>query len=356
MATAFQKISFFAVTPAQAGVQSNSDNLLKSLDSGLRRNDDKGCWLRKGFTAFLLLCLFALAVPAHASPRSYGLIPAQIAPDTYIFEGRLEHFTRANGGNILNPGFIVTDDGVVVIQAGPSRLFGEEMRAAIRKITPRPIVKVYVSNQHPDYFLGAQAFKGIPVAALPGTIKGIEREGPGMLDAMYRLAGDWMAGTELTIPTEPVRASVESFGKHRLRLIALDGHTAADLAILDETTGVLFAGGLVFAGRMPTTPHADIPRWLAALDALAALPVATLVPNHGNIRNDVSAIDETRDYLQWLDGFLRAEAAAGKDMAEVLNAPLPERFASLAVAREEYLRSVAHLWPKIEAPLLTRRN
>lgn len=308
------------------------------------------------FIATLMGWIIGAPSLAHAAPRSYGLVPVQIAPDTYVFEGRLEHFTRANGGNILNPGFIVTDDGVVVIQAGPSRLFGEEMRAAIRKITPRPIVKVYVSNLHPDYFLGAQAFKGVPVAALPGTIKGIETEGPGMLDAMYRLAGDWMAGTDVTVPTEPVRASVESFGKHRLRLLALDGHTAADLAIFDETTGVLFAGGLVFSGRMPTTPHADIPRWLAALETLESLPVRILVPNHGTIRNDVAAVAETRDYLQWLDGFLRAEAAVGKDMAEVLNAPLPERFAAMAVGREEYLRSVAHLWPKIEAPLLIRRN
>jgi quinoprotein relay system zinc metallohydrolase 1 len=309
----------------------------------------------KGMTFFIMISAW-LSSYAHAAPRSYGLTPVLIAPDTYVFAGKLEHFTRANGGNILNPGFIVTDEGVVVIQAGPSRLFGEEMRAAIRKVTPRPIIRVFVSNQHPDYFLGAQAFKGVPVTALPATIKGIEREGPGMLDAMYRLTGDWMAGTELTVPTEPVRVSVMEIGKHRLRLLALDGHTPGDLAIFDETTGVLFAGGLAFADRAPTTPHADIPRWLSALEVLAALPIRTLVPNHGTIRNDASAIGETRDYLTWLDAFLRAEAAAGKDMAEVLNAPLPQRFAGWAVGREEYLRSVAHLWPKIEESVLTRRK
>lgn len=305
---------------------------------------------------FALLLLTLSLAPAHAAGRSYGLQPVQIAADTYVFAGLPEHFTRANGGNILNPGFIVTDDGVVVIQAGPSRLFGEEMRAAIRAVTPRPIVKVYVGNQHPDYFLGAQAFRDAPVAALPGTIDGITREGPGMLDAMYRLTGDWMAGTELTIPNEPVRVSTATYGRHRLRLLALDGHTSADLAIFDESTGVLFAGGLVFADRAPTTPHADIPRWLAALDVLTALPVRTLVPNHGTIRNDDSAIGQTRDYLLWLDGFLRAEAAAGRDMAEVLAAPLPAPWRDWGVAREEYLRSVAHLWPKIETTILVQRN
>lgn len=308
------------------------------------------------FFALLFAAFPAAFSAAAAGTRSYNLVPVQIAPDTYVFEGKAEHFTRANGGNILNPGFIVTDDGVVAIQAGPSRLFGEEMRAAIRTVTPRPIARVFISNQHPDYFLGAQAFKGAPITALPGTIAGIEKEGPGMLDAMYRLTGDWMSGTELTVPNEPVRTSAMSFGRHRLRLLALDGHTSADLAIFDETTGVLFAGGLAFSGRTPTTPHADIPRWLAALDVLAELPIRILVPNHGNIRGDSAAVGETRDYLLWLDGFLRAQAAAGKDMAEVLNAPLPEKFAGWAVAREEYLRSVAHLWPKIEESIMLRRN
>lgn len=315
--------------------------------------------MKRGFPRGILsalLILLGLSTRTDATERHYGLTPIEIAPDTWVFEGVHEHFSRANGGDILNPGFIVTTDGVVVIQAGPSRLFGEEMRAAIRKVTPRPIARVYVSNLHPDYFLGGQAFRDAPVAALPGTIAGIKAEGPGMLDSMYRLVGDWMSGTELTIPTEEVSSSTAQYGEHRLRLLALEGHTGADLAIFDEGTGVLFAGGLVFSGRAPTTPHADVPRWLTSLEVLDQLPIRVLVPNHGAIRPDKAAIAETRDYLRWLDGFLSSEAAAGKDMAEVLHAPIPDRFAGLAVGRAEYLRSVAHLWPNIENRVLKPRN
>ena len=72
-----------------------------------------------------LLTLLLLAVSAApgwaAGPLTYALKPVAIAPDTWVFEGTREHFTRSNGGNILNPGFIVTDDGVIVIQTGPSR-------------------------------------------------------------------------------------------------------------------------------------------------------------------------------------------------------------------------------------------
>lgn len=306
----------------------------------------------------LLLTIAALvlgAVPGWAAP-SYDLKPQQIAPDTYVFVGSTEHFTRANGGNILNPGFIVTDDGVVVIQTGPSRRFGEEMRAAIRAVTPKPIRIVYVSNLHPDYFLGNQAFKDVPIAALPGTIAGIEREGHAITENMYRLVGDWMRGTDPVVPTQAVHGSTVVYGSHRLRLIPLEGHTHADLALYDETTKVLFAGGVVFSDRTPTTPHADVAKWLKALDTLESLDVAVLVPNHGRIRSDKGAIAQTRDWLTWLDGSLRTAAAQGRDMAEMLDAPIPERFTPLNMLRPEYQRSVAHLWPAIEQETLPRTS
>ncbi len=311
--------------------------------------------LFRGLAAALLLAAAALPAGAAGAPP-YGLRPVGIAPDTYVFEGLREHFTRSNGGNILNPGFIVTADGVVVFQTGPSRRFGEEMRAAIAAVTDRPILKVYVSNLHPDYWLGNQAFADVPIAALPGTIEGIKAEGRGLTENMYRLVGDWMRGTEPVVPTEAVHPSTVRHGRHRLRLIALRGHTAADLAVLDEATGVLFAGGLVFSDRTPTTPHADLAEWRAALDELAALDVTVLVPNHGRIRTGraeaAAAIAQTRDWLDWLEGSLREAAEAGADMAELLDRPIPERFAGLAVLRAEYRRSVSHLWPAIERAAL----
>lgn len=297
-----------------------------------------------------------LAFSVAAAPLTYTLTPIRVAEDTYVFEGTREHFTRANGGNILNPGFIVTADGVLVFQTGPSRRFGEAMRAAISTVTALPIRKVFISNLHPDYWLGNQAFADAPIAALPGTIEGIRQEGKGITENMYRLLGDWMRGTEMVVPGEPVYGSTVVYGAHRLRLILLEGHTAADLAVLDETTGVLFAGGVVFCDRTPTTPHADLTKWLAALDTLDRLEVRTLVPNHGRIRNDTSCIAQTRDWLTWLDRTLHDAVAAGLDMTEVLDQPIPERFATLGVLREEYRRSVAHLWPGIEQTALPRVN
>jgi glyoxylase-like metal-dependent hydrolase (beta-lactamase superfamily II) len=165
-----------------------------------------------------------------------------------------------------------------------------------------------------------------------------------------------MKGTEVFAPTQTLAAGTLEVAGRRLRLMALNGHTEADLVIYDETSGVLFAGDLVFNERAPTTPHANVEQWLAALDQLEAITRETgfkmLVPGHGEVARDAAPIRQTRAWLEWLQRTLRESAAAGLDMNEVLARPLPPEFAKLPVAASEYRRSVGHLFPAAEQEAL----
>lgn len=312
-----------------------------------------------------LFAALALPAAARAGEESYqnydyALAPRRIAADTYVLVGRNEDFTPRNGGNIVNTAFIVTDDGVVVIDTGPSRRYGEQLRQAIARITDKPVVRVFNTHHHPDHFLGNQAFAAPTLAALPGTIDGIRRDGNAFAENLYRLSGDWMLGTEAVTPAAPVAAGTQNFGRHRLEAIADLGHTDADLVLLDTATGVLFAGDLLFHGRAPTTPHADIAHWLAALDHLERLAasgrVSLVVPGHGEVAPPAEPIRQTRHYLRWLDATLRQAADDGLDMNEVLALPLPPDIAALAVSEAEYRRSVGHLFPAIEQEALARHG
>lgn len=301
-----------------------------------------------------LLALF-LALPAAAADFDYRLQPRQIAPDTWLLQGADADFSMANGGNIVNTAFVVTDAGVVVIDSGPSKRYGEALRAAIARITSQPVAKVLLTHFHPDHFLGNQAFPTDRLCALAGTVEGIRGEGENFNGNLYRLTGDWMLGTEAVAPACTVAAGPLQVGNHRFELLALDGHTAADLAVFDATTGVLFAGDLVFHGRAPTTPHADLPRWLAALDHLAAQPFKVIVPGHGAPAADDGPLRQTRAWLTWLGAALAEGAAKGLDLTDMLEQPIPARFRSLAVAPEEYRRSLSHLFPAAERAALERR-
>ncbi len=302
----------------------------------------------------LLMFAFCLTLPAHAELR-YTLQPRQIADDVWLLEGSTDNFDKANGGNIVNTGFIVTEAGVVVIDSGPSRRYGEAMRAAIASVTNRSVIKLLLTHHHPDHVLGNQAFTDVPIAALAGTTDLLREQGNAMAENMYRLVGDWMRGTEVVLPSETLAPGTLEIGGRSLRLLALRGHTGADLAILDERSGVLFAGDILFYQRALTTPNSPgLDVWLEDLDTLEALPWKRLVAGHGPVADDAAPFLQMRDYLGWLDGLLREAANGGADMNEVIQSPIPERFAGISLTRYELIRSVSHLYPRYEAMALQR--
>jgi len=304
--------------------------------------------------AFVLLMFFA--GPLWAVDFDYRLSALQVAKDVYTFIGNTEDFTIDNGGNIVNTAFIVAPQGVIVIDSGPSLRYGQQMRRAIAAVTDKPVALVINTHHHPDHFLGNQAFADVPIAALAETRNGIAAEGNAFAENLFRMSGDWMKGTEVQLPGKTLSAGRIEVAGRSLRLVALDGHTGADLVVVDETSGVVFAGDLAFNGRAPTTPHADVAHWLKALEQLEALTreagFKLLLPGHGAATSDASPIRQTRAWLTWLSAAMRDAAKAGLDMNDVLARPLPAEFASLPVAASEYRRSVGHLFPAAEQDAL----
>ncbi|MEX6504044.1 quinoprotein relay system zinc metallohydrolase 1 [Pseudomonas zhanjiangensis] len=279
----------------------------------------------------------------------YDLQPRQIAEDVWLAEGSTANFDQDNGGAIHNSGFIVGEAGVLVIDSGPSKRYGEALRRAIARVTDKPVVRVLLTHHHPDHALGNQAFADVPIAALAGSRDLLAEQGEAMAENMYRLVGDWMRGTEVVLPSETLDEGALQLGKRRLRLLALSGHSGADLAILDETSGVLFAGDLLFYQRALTTPGTPgLDTWLADLERLQALPWKQIVPGHGPLASDAAPFAQMRDYLGWLDELLRHGAERGAEMNELIRAPIPPRFAAISLTRYELIRSVSHLYPRYE--------
>ena len=318
--------------------------------------------LVKKFTAsfFLMIASTLVVNSVAASNLDYKLQAKQIAKDTYVFEGANDDFSRANGCNIINTGFIVTGDGVVVINTGVSKLYGEQQRQAIAKVTNKKIKLVLNLNLHPDYFLGNQAYADVPIAALPASIQGMKEEGASYTDNLYRICGDWMTATESKPATQVIQPGPMSVSdaNHQLELIQFNGHTAADLVLWDRTTGVVFAGGLVFADRVPTTPHANISEWLKSLETVSkwntSKQIKALVPSHGPYSKGLEGIEQTKEYLTWLDQSFKNAALQGMDISEVLRLPVPYKFRGFAALKPEYLRNVTHLYPSYEKEIFKK--
>lgn len=297
--------------------------------------------------------LFCATLTQAETLFDYQLKPIQVAEGTWVISGVPEDFSRSNGGNIVNIGFIETSEGVVLIDTGPSLRYAQQLEAAIARVTPQPIVAAIITHHHPDHWFGNQHFKTLPIYVLPETLTAMVNEGDNFADNLYRMSGDWMRSTEPTPANQTLTDNTLSIGDHSFRLIKLKGHTIADLAVLDTSTGVLFTGDLAFNQRAPTTPHADIDTWLAALDSLGDIDYRLLVPGHGQPAHDDRAIQFTRHYLLWLQNLLRQSAQAGDVPTDVINKPIPAAFQEASLVREELSRSVVHLYPGLEANSLS---
>lgn len=302
--------------------------------------------------AFALAIGLAGPLRAQNFAGQYRPVATPVADGVWMIAGADEPIAFANGGAIANSVLIATDAGTILIDPGPSLGYARALAALATATTGQAITRVYVTHLHPDHSFGAAFFNPAIVHALAATRDGIERDGPGFSDALYRTLADWMAGTAIVLPQGDVAAGSVEWGGRTLHLHALAGHSSADLALVDALTGTLVAGDLVFHDRAPATPHADLARWRAALGELRAIPHTRLIPGHGPLDTAGGAIAQTDDWLQWLDGALRDAVARGLDMSEAGAMAIPPRFAAMKVARYELQRSVSHFYPRLEAEML----
>lgn len=312
-------------------------------------------WLLKpaGYLSAIALLLL-IATASAANGRTYDLKATQVAEGVWVVLGSTANFSKSNGGNIVNTGFIETDEGVVVIDTGPSKRYGEAFRALIEQHTHQPIIKVLITHHHPDHAFGNQAFDPQTLHMLEESAQFLERDGEAFSDNMYRMIGDWMRGTEVVIPEHRVQPGELRLGDRTLRLIAMRGHTGADLVVLDETTGVLFASDMVFFNRALTTPQTPgLLEWHAEIQQLSELPFSIVVPGHGPVIDDSSAFLQMADYLTWLDEVMTSSAARGLSAAEVIDTAIPDRFSKVEGASYELVRSVSHLYADYESRALT---
>jgi len=190
---------------------------------------------------------------AEAAPLAYTLVPRRLTDGVWMVAGVPEAVNMHNGGAIANVTIFDSSAGAIIVDTGPSRRFGMQLAALAKELTGKPIARVYLTHLHPDHVFGCQAFGPEQLAGTEGTIKGLRDYGEGFASAMYGLAGDWMRGTEVVLPLHILTQAVEDIGDRRLRLLRMKGHTPSDLAIFDETTGIIVAGDLVFLDRAPTT-------------------------------------------------------------------------------------------------------
>ena len=260
-------------------------------------------------THFLFTVVLALgfAPVAAQTANDVVLTPLQVSPHGWFFQGESGMASAQNKGYMSNAGFVVTGDGVVVFDALGTPALGLAMIAAIRKVTPQPIRRVIVSHYHADHIYGLQAFKAAG-AEIWAYRKAQQYLTSGQAaDRLAQRRTDlfpWVDEKTVVVPPDLWIDGDTSFrmGGLTFRLVYSEGaHSPEDLMMFVEPDRLLFAGDLIFAGRVPFVGTADSAGWLKAMDKMIALQPAVVIPGHGPASRDVERdLVLTRDYLSYL--------------------------------------------------------
>lgn len=231
----------------------------------------------------------------------------QVAPNIYYVEGLSELGSSANQNFISNAGFVVTPDGVVVIDALGSPELARRLIAQIRKVTPKPLNTVIVTHYHADHVYGLQVFKeaGARIVAHEASGEYLNSDTARLrLEASRQELFPWVdEKTHLLPPDEPINGAKKLMvGGVDFELIPVGpSHTPDDLVIWLPKSKVLFAGDLVFRNRIPFVGQADSRQWIKSLNTLLKFPAKVMVPGHGPASTDPKQdMTLTRDYLTYL--------------------------------------------------------
>jgi cyclase len=304
---------------------------------------------------FAIALVWSVQALGAAAPEDYPMTPEAVAPGVYAVISPARDFPNPeNLGWNANMAFVVTDDGVLVVDTGSSETMGVALRNAIRSVAGQPVRWIVNTHSHGDHWLGNHGFAADNPEIMAGSasIARMKQQADGWIDSFNDMTGGATGQSRTLFPGRAVDERVErDLGGTRVVLLPSgDSHSPGDLVVWLPESRVLMTGDVVYTDRAPSVWDGRVAQWIAFMDTLIGLEPLVVVPGHGRI--------EGPETLPRLKGYLTALWAAVEEgvlqgLPDFETVPIVrERMADIVVDypgfEDKVNRSVAHMYTEVE--------
>ena len=248
--------------------------------------------------------------------------PQKVAEGVYSAIGETGPPSYINSEHNNNLSFIISDKGVLVVNAGGSYLLAKALHEEIKKITDKPIKYVVLENGQGHAMLGSNYWKeqGVPIIAHKDAAEEIKKHGEEILERMQKRQKDKALGTELAMPDktfEDKKFDIQ-LGKEKIQLLNLGpAHSPGDIMVWLPERSIIITGDMAFHQRLlPIFEDTDTKAWLETWEKFATLNAKTIIPGHGEPTTMEEVTKYTKDYLVYMRKEVKKIIDEGGDLQD----------------------------------------
>ena len=261
---------------------------------------------------FLSACEFNIKIKPEQTPQPSSYLapdsilykyPQPVAKNIYSAIGETAAPTYENSGHNNNLSFIITSDGVVVVNAGASYLLAQALHNEIKKLTDQPVKYVILENAQGHAMLGSNYWQqqGAKIVSQKDGAAVMKKYAKSSVERMQARQKDKGKFTEATVPDIIFDDKYEIvLGGTIIQALHLGpAHSPGDIVVWIPQQKVVIAGDMAFHQRLlPVTEHTDTAAWIDTWNnKFEPLGAQIVVPGHGTPTNIVEVRKYTRDYL-----------------------------------------------------------
>ena len=278
--------------------------------------------------SFILLYLFL----KYNIAENNQILLNEVLPGILLYYGENEEPNEINKGAIANKVAIIGNKSILVYDAGPSRQFAERFIKELRKYSKKPIKYLVISHRLFDHAYGIEAYlkKKVTIFIDKTEYSYLKKEGPLINNLLIQNLGfnenninfDDISDEKINFLDDSIEVNL---GNRRVLIKNLGiAHTKGDLIAYDFNTNTYITGDVIFIGRAAAFSDANIPMWINVINNKLDLSWDYLIPGHGSIINNKLELNDTKNWLYFLDNTVKQAVSEGDMISEIFQYPIPK--------------------------------